>query len=97
MRGDDAGECAGSRGHASEQRAEQQLVMRGVPKWLRKAKNSPAEGDLRAEEETREKQPQPRKFQRKSDFENSYLFFQEESGKMITRGVVAMDLSFKLI
>ena len=37
------------------------------------------------------------KFMRKTDFENSYLLIQEESGKTINRGIVAKDLSFKLI
>ena len=89
MRGRDAGECAAC-GRAAAGDAES-------TKQLRKAKNSPAEEKHAAEGEIRENPAQPRKIQRKFDFENSYLFFQEESGKMINREVLAMDLSFKLI
>ena len=71
--------------------------MRGATKWLRKAEISPSEGDTRAEGRNPGETAAAQNSSVSLIFENSYLFFQEESGKMINRGVVAMDLSFKLI
>ena len=86
-------QCAGSRGRMRDS----SWRVRELPKWLRKKKKWADEGKRNPKEEIRRTHAAAQKFMCKSDFENSYLSIQEESGQVINRRIVAKDLSFKLI
>ena len=78
--------CASSSITRAERRSDFRRGRTGQPKQKRKPKGK----KVRRTQRSLENHVQ-------SDFENSYLSIQEESGQVINRGIVAKDLSLKLI